>query len=176
MPGNDTGKKKMRAERRWTNIFSSLWLTFICLYSLYLSSGVSLILSSHSVSRCPSVPSILSSTATYRVTGLWNVKNCSMHGNSLSCQTSCPKPRADTERQKWEWERDIDRKRGSCNGPCSRLTGYQEDEEKDKFLSRVSQLLLAWVLMFTSSANTFYDLNLCFWILLFHIKASNMKD
>lgn len=92
--GNDTGKKKVRAERWWTNIFSSLWLTFICLYSLYLSSGVSLILSSHSVSRCPSVPSILSSTATYRVTGLWNVKNCSMHGNSLSCQTSPGLPQA----------------------------------------------------------------------------------
>lgn len=35
---------------------------------------------------------ILSSTyppfPTYRVTGLWNVKNCRIHGNSLSCQTS----------------------------------------------------------------------------------------
>lgn len=175
MPGNDTGKKKMRAERRWTNIFSSLWLTFICLYSLYLSSGVSLILSSHSVSRCPSVPSILSSTELLGCE-MWKTAACMAIHYLVKLPRACPKPRADTERQKWEWERDIDRKRGSCNGPCSRLTGYQEDEEKDKFLSRVGQLLLAWVLMFTSSANTFYDLNLCFWILLFHIKASNMKD
>lgn len=107
-----------------------LWTAFIHLTSFIVSAGVFFL--SHLLLRSsyhcttihphPPIPSI----PTCRVTGLWNVKNCSMHGNSLSCQTSLGQPQA-TGRQ---WERERDRKRytekkknSPFSGSCSRLTG-----------------------------------------------------
>lgn len=69
-------------------------------------------------------PPILSSISTDRVTGLWNVKNCSMHGNSLSCQTSHAGPASSHEERqrerKWVRESETWRKPSSCYGHCSR--------------------------------------------------------
>lgn len=89
------------------------WLTFICISSPYCVCCV-----------C----GCFLSSILHTVTGLWNVKNCSMHGDSLSCQTSLGLPRA---RRGRKTERGRDRKKRFMQRSMQQVNRLAERWEAD---------------------------------------------
>lgn len=72
-------EKKKRSSLSWL-------LTYTCVCSSLLIHCVFLLFSFVLILSCTG--SLTATLLPSRVTGLWNVKNCSMHSNLLSCQTS----------------------------------------------------------------------------------------